>query len=244
MKKILITIIIILSSFYAANAQVFITKGKIEYEVKVNNHKSFGDGMWGEMAKDKFPKFSINYYDLVFNDSKSLYKFNREDAATKLNWGNDEKGSNIWYNDYGTQSFVQQKYVFDGLYLLTDSLTKIKWKLVPNETREIAGFTCRKAVAKLFDSVYVFAFYTEEIVTSGGPMSLHGLPGMILGVTIPRMYTSWIATKLQVVGIDDKVIVPPTKGKKKKAAELKQTLITVTKDWGTWGQQAVWNIFM
>lgn len=243
MKKIFI-LIVILNSFYAANAQVFITKGKIEYEVKVNNHKSFGDGMWAEMAKDKFPKFSITYYDLVFNDNKSLYKFNREDEATKLNWGRGEKEQNVWYNDYNSETFVQQKYVFDGLYLLTDSLTKIKWKLVPNETREIAGFTCRKAIAKLFDSVYVFAFYTEEIVSSGGPMSLHGLPGMILGVTIPRMYTSWIATKVQVVGIDEKVIAPPTKGKKKKATELKQTLITVTKDWGTWGQQAIWNIFM
>jgi GLPGLI family protein len=242
MKKILLLIIVLGS--LVADAQVFVTKGKVEYEVKINNFKSFGDGIWADMLKDKVPKFSTTYYDLVFNGDKSVYKFNRFDEATKLNWGNEGKEDNIWYNDYGAQTFVQQKYVFDGLYLLTDSLTKIKWSLVPNETREIAGFTCRKAIAKLFDSVYVFAFYSEEIVSSGGPMSLHGLPGMILGVTIPRMFTSWIATKVQVVGVDDKVIVPPTKGKKKKAADLKQTLIAATKDWGTWGQQAIWGIFM
>ena len=139
---------------------------------------------------------------------------------------------------------MQQKFVFDGLYLLNDSLSNIKWKLVPNETREIAGFTCRKAQAILFDSVYVFAFYSDEIVSPGGPMSLHGLPGMILGVTVPRMYTSWIATKIEVVGLDDNMIIAPKKGKKKVAKELQKSLVEVTKDWGTYGQQAIWNIFM
>jgi GLPGLI family protein len=94
---------------------------------------------------------------------------------------------------------------------------KLDWKLVPNETREIAGFNCRKAQAVIFDSVYVFAFYTDEITVSGGPMGIHGLPGMILGITIPRMFTSWIATKLQVNGVKTNIIVPPTKGKKKEA---------------------------
>ena len=242
MKQIFL--ILIITCAFSVKSQTFVTRGKIEYEVKINNHKSFGDGMWADMAKEKFPKFSTTYYDLVFNENKSVYKFNRFDEATKLNWGNDEKEQNVWYNDYGNQTFVQQKFVFDGLYLLTDSLTKTEWKLVPNETKEIAGFTCRKAVAKIFDSVYVFAFYTEEIVCSGGPMSLHGLPGLILGVTVPRMFTSWIATKVQVVGVDDKVITPPLKGKKKKAEELHQTLVKITKDWGTWGQQAIWNIFL
>ena len=120
----------------------------------------------------------------------------------------------------------------------------IDWKLVPNETKEIAGFNCRKAVGKIFDSVYVFAFYTDEITTSGGPMGIHGLPGMILGITIPRMFTSWIATKLQLVDVNLKSIVAPVKGKKKIALELKSTVEKATKDWGTWGQQSVWNIFL
>jgi GLPGLI family protein len=58
---------------------------------------------------------------------------------------------------------------------------KIEWKLSPNETREFAGFMCRKATGVIFDSVYVFAFYTDEITVSGGPMGLHGLPGYDYG---------------------------------------------------------------
>ena len=75
-------------------------------------------------------------------------------------------------------------------------------------------------------------------------MSLGGLPGMIMGVTIPRMHTSWIATKLQLAGFDENKIVAPKKGKKKPAGELAETLKKVTADWGNWGQQSIWNIFL
>jgi len=240
MKKI----IFIAALFISANSfsQVFINQGMVEYEVKVNNHKSFGEGFWGEMIREKFPKISTSYYQLTFNNDKSLYQFTKKDEAAKIPWEGDNE-DNIWYNDYVTNNFVQQKSVFGDTYILTDSLLNIKWKIT-NENREIAGYNCRKAVGIIFDSVYVFAYYTDEITVSGGPMSLHGLPGMILGLTIPRMFTSWVATKVQVNGVDDKKIVAPKKGKQKKASELKETVVKATKDWGTYGQQAVWNIFL
>ena len=229
-------------SFGSLHAQVFIDKGMIEYEVKVNNHKAMGEGSWAEMFRDKIPKLSTSYYQLTFNTDKSIYLFNRKDEKTKSPWGNEGE-DNIWYNDYANEKFVQQKSVFGDTYILTDSLIKIDWK-VTNETREIAGFNCRKAVGKLFDSVYVFAFYTDEITLSGGPMGLHGLPGMILGITIPRMFSSWVATKLEINGVNYSTINAPSKGKKKKAKELQETAVKVTKDWGSWGQQAVWGIFL
>lgn len=242
MRKIFIAIAVL----FAANthAQQFITEGQLEYEVRINNHKTFGDGIFAEMFKDKIPQFSTYYYTLSFGDNKGLYKFKGQDEKTKLPWNDQNLDDNIWYSDYAAGNFVDQKFVFDDIYLLTDTLMKINWKLVPNETREIAGFNCRKAVGKIFDSVYVFAFYTDEIAVSGGPMGIQGLPGMILGITVPRMYTSWIATKLQLSGYDPKEIKAPTKGKKKKATELRLNVEKVTKDWGFWGQQSVWNIFL
>ena len=229
--------------FKSTQAQVFIDKGMIEYEVKVNNHKAMGEGTWAEMMRDKFPKLSTSYYQLTFNTDKSIYLFNRKDEKTKMPWGNEGE-DNVWYNDYVKESFIQQKSVFGDTYILTDSLIKIDWKMT-NETREIAGFNCRKAVGKLFDSVYVFAFYTDEIALTGGPMGLHGLPGMILGVTIPRMFSSWVATKLEINGVNYNALnTPPAKGKKKKAKELQETAVKVTKEWGNWGQQEVWKIFL
>ena len=242
MKKLFLLLIIFPG--YHVNAQQFISSGMIEFEVRTNNHKIFGDGMFGQMFKDRYPQFSTRYYQYTFNENKSIYKFSSQDEKSKLPFMNNADLENIWYSDYKSGSFIDQKFVFDDTYLLSDSLMKIDWKLSPNETWEIAGFNCRKAVGKIFDSVYVFAFYTDEIMISGGPMGIHGLPGMILGITIPRMYTSWIATKLQIIDVNTAVIAAPTKGKKKKATELQKNVEAVSKDWGTWGQQSVWNIFL
>ena len=224
-------------------AQVFIDKGLIEYQVVVNNHKAMGDGTWAEMFKDKIPKLSTSYYQLTFDANKSIYLFNRKDEKTKSPWTNGETEDDIWYNDYSSEKFIQQKNIFGETYILSDSLKNTKWKIT-NESRMIAGFNCRKAVGVLFDSVYVFAFYTDEITVSGGPMSLHGLPGMILGITIPRMFSSWVASKIEINGIDYSKINAPTKGKKKKPVELETNIIKSTKDWGTYGQQAVWNMYL
>ena len=244
MKRIFASLIILTA--ISANAQQFINSGMIEYEVRVNNHRMFGDSFWGEMYKDKMPNFSTTYYHLTFNDNKTIYKYDRLNEKDKLPWGTNNAEDNVWYNDFNGNTRVNQKFVFDQTYILADSLMKLDWKVMPNETREIAGFVCRKAQAVIFDSVYIFAFYTDEITVSGGPMGIHGLPGMILGITIPRMFTSWIATKLQVNGVNTSIIAPPTKGKKKVAAELKQSIEKVSKDsdWGTWGQQSIWNIFI
>lgn len=242
MKKLILGSILMIC--IKTNAQQFISSGMIEFEVRTNNYKIFGDGIFGQMFKDRFPQFSTRYYQYTFNGDKSVYKYSHQDEKSKLPWGRNNDDDNIWYSDYANSTYVDYKFVFDDNYLLADSLMKINWKLVPNETREIAGFNCRKAVGIIFDSVYVFAFYTDEITISGGPMGIHGLPGMILGITIPRMFTSWIATKLEIAGVNTGVIAAPSKGKKKIASELRKNVEKVSKDWGTWGRQSVWNIFL
>jgi GLPGLI family protein len=241
MKKIFASLIILAT--VSVNAQQFINNGMIEYEVRINNHRMFGDGFFAEMFKDKMPNFSTTYYKLTFDNNKTIYKFDRLNEKDKLPWNNYPE-ENVWYSDFNTEKRINQKFVFDQTYILEDSLMKMDWKLIPNETREIAGFVCRKAQTIIFDSVYVFAYYTDEITVSGGPMGIHGLPGMILGITIPRMFSSWIATKLQINGVNTNIVAAPTKGKKKPAIELQQQIEKVSKNWGTWGRQSIWNIFL
>jgi GLPGLI family protein len=243
MKRILFILVVFWCS--VGRAQQFINTGMIEYEVRVNNHKSFGDGIWGQMFKDKMPQFSTSYYQYTFTNDKAIYKFDRLDERSKLPWKNwITSEDNVWFSDYSTGTFTNHKSVFGDMYLMSDSLMKIDWKLSPNETREIAGFTCRKATGVIFDSVYVFAFYTDEITISGGPMGIQGLPGMILGITVPRMFTSWIATKVQVSGVNTSVVTAPLKGKKKKATDLLVDVKRAISDWGSYGQQAIWQLFL
>ncbi len=194
--------------FCNVNAQQFISKAVIEYEVKANIKKTMGNDSWAEMMKENLPTFKTGYYTYTFSDNKSVYKFDHWDPSVKipayLRSGDEE---NVWYFDHRIGKFNMQKNVAGTNFNIEDTIPSLEWKLT-NENRIIAGFNCRKAVAKIFDSVYVFAFYTDEIMISGGPCSISGLPGMILGVTIPRLFTSWIATKVMLNGVNESIIKP------------------------------------
>ncbi|MGH2646001.1 MAG: GLPGLI family protein, partial [Ginsengibacter sp.] len=184
-------LVIILLAFTNVHAQQFITKAVIEYEVKSNIQKTMGNGTFQDLIKDQLPKFKTGYFNFTFANNKSIYKFDHwsDDSRIIPNWWKKSDEDNVWYYDYNSGKYDKQKSIEGALVNIEDSITKLNWKIT-NDTRVIDGFNCRKAVAVILDSVYVFAFYTDEIMISGGPCSINGLPGMILGVTIPRLYTS------------------------------------------------------
>ena len=101
----------------------------------------------------------------------------------------------------------------------------------------IAGFQCRRANAIIMDSIYVVAFYTDDIVASGGPESFTGLPGMILGVSLPHQHVSWFATKVSAQPVTASQLKVPVKGKKVTYTSLKESLKEVMKDWGKYKQK-------
>ena len=250
MKRIIIACLIICIATQV-NAQQFIEKAMIEFEVKTNFQKSLGNDDWMEMIKDKMPTFKTGYYNFTFANNKSFYKMDHYDSKSLVipEWLRRDDEENEWYIDYDTKMLQAKKNVYGTPFNIKDSLTAIEWKLV-NENMIIAGYNCRKAVGKIFDSVYVFVYYSEEITISGGPCSITGLPGMILGMTIPRLYTSWIATKINVVAVNEGVIKPSTAKKIYVKKEYRDILIDKTKDWG-WDedskaqkQRFIWDKFL
>lgn len=126
---------------------------------------------------------------------------------------------NTIYADLNNRVSIIKKDFSERTYLIKDTLRKIKWKMT-DETRVIAGYTCRRANALVLDSVYVVAFYTDEIHVSGGPESFNGLPGMILGVAVPHENVTWFATKVTDTPIDPKTLAPPKEGKKMNNKEV------------------------
>ncbi|MEP7107920.1 MAG: GLPGLI family protein [Ferruginibacter sp.] len=235
-------------------AQQFINKGTIEFEVITNVKKTMGTSGWAEQLKDQMPTFKTAYYNLAFADNKSLYKFDHYDEKQAkvpefLRRGEDE---NEWYNDFTAGQTYIQKNMFGTLLNIKDSIKTIQWKIT-NENRMIAGFNCRKAVGKILDSVYVFAFYTDEITTSGGPCTINGLPGMILGVTIPRLYASMIATKLTLTDGKETSVKHISVKKYYSSKELKAILDERIKDYASgdqdedtkkWVSQLYWNTLL
>jgi GLPGLI family protein len=229
----------------------FIRSGQIEFEVKTNLRKSMGSSTWAEAMKEKLPKYKVAYYQFEFNDQKSVYRFDRwenKEAINDMFRQSDERG--VWYTDHAKGMVDMRKDVFGTSFQVLDTLPFIEWKLT-NENRVIAGYNCRKAVGKIMDSVYVFAFYTDEMLIPGGPCSIHGLPGMVLGMTIPRLYASWMATKVNT----EKAVTISEPEPAKKTFDRKSassTIIEKTKGWndesdpesGKWIQLMIWNVLI
>lgn len=102
--------------------------------------------------------------------------------------------SKIMYQDLKKNSSNLQLEI-DDKYIITDTLNNITWRFT-DEYRDIAGFECRRVNGATPDSLYIVAFYTDQIPVSAGPALTSGLPGMILGLAIPEMHIQYWATKV------------------------------------------------
>lgn len=240
MKKLLTVLMTILAFSIQASAQ-FTMQGKIEFERKINSHRQFDGEDWFEKFKSQIPKFNISYFDLYFNTTKSVYKPGREspgNASFRL-FGGAPASENTVFTDFGNRQVKAGKQIFEQNFLVQDSIRKIPWRIT-DEVRIIADYKCRKAVSKICDSVYVVAFYTDDIAVNGGPEMFAGLPGMILEIAIPRLYTTWTATKIEITPPTEKDLEAPSKGKKTSQKELLESLQSSLKDWGKYAQRNIW----
>lgn len=240
---ILIIVFAVLNNSSHSQAKI-IRFGKIEYEKKVNMHKYIGDNSWTSELKDRMPAYQVSYFNLYFDSTSSVFKAGKEnpDDKWKNMWGQSGSEENVTYQDFNSGSVTALKQVFEKKFLLQDSLLNIEWRLT-DETRTIAGFDCRKAVGKMFDSLYIVAFYTDQIVTPAGPEQYNGLPGTILGLAFPRYYTTWFATKVELVQPKpEELKVPSAKAAKITRKELMATVVKVF-EWGSAEekQKFFWN---
>jgi len=227
----------------------FIQSGKIEFERKVNMYAKLKDRserspfmkkLYEAYRKDQ-PQFYTSKSTLSFSKDKSIYQF-LEAGKLPVSFLSSDPWVTIKstvQHDFNTDSVVALKEVYDENFVIKDKKQDIIWKIT-TETREIAGYQCRRANGLILDSIYVVAFYADEIVPAGGPESFSGLPGMILGVAIPHENVTWFATKVE---IDKPLPATPPKLPKKveevSRSEYEASLKKSTKNWGEWGEDAM-----
>lgn len=227
-------------------------KGKITYERKQNVHKQLdefmkgndGGNSWIEQVKKNSPKYKTDYFELIFNQEQSLYKPAKDGITeSKMMMGNMPADRNIVYKHQTKSSYVAEKLIFEKPHLIKDSLRTYEWKIT-EEFRKIAGYNCRRAETIILDSVYVIAFYTDAIINPSGPEAFNGLPGMILGLVMPRLNVTYFATKVDNVLIPDTDFVIPTKGEKVKPSDLNAKLSESLKQWGNFVQRVMWWVYI
>jgi GLPGLI family protein len=252
MKRTLITIITILlagSSLFAQQKAPFIISGTIEYQKRVNTYQVLPY----QLHKDADPRMKANWQQALEQFKKTLPQFATFNSS--LSFANNKMlltpikpptpyqsfqlnpltaESNTIYSDLTAGTIVMDKDAMGEQFLVKDNLRQAKWRIT-DETRDILGYTCRRANGLVSDSIYVVAFYTDKIRVRGGPELFSGLPGMILQLNIPHENVSWTATKI-TEGAPAKPITPPTKGK---ATDTKTLLSTIQKGMAAYKAQGI-----
>lgn len=200
----------------------FISSGKIEFERKIKLSALYEpeNPILNDLKKSG-QQFKKSFFTLTFDKSKVIYKPGKENPEN-YKFQKMPAEDNVIYTELDKKIVLSQKQVYDNVFLISDSVRKIQWKIT-DEKRQIAGFECKRANAIIMDSIYIVAYFTEEILTEGGPESFSGLPGMILGVAIPYEHITWFANSLSVIE-QNYIIEPPQKGKALSNLELKNNL--------------------
>ncbi|PSK89267.1 GLPGLI family protein [Taibaiella chishuiensis] len=212
----------------------FAGRGKITYERKTNVKQKTQTEKQDEFTQSLLSKMApvtISEFSLAFDENQSRYQFEKEREVTGVvfGWGKIARENTV-FTDFRTGKVSSLKQVYENNYLVEDSIRRFRWK-IEDEVRVIAGYNCRKAVTRICDSVVVVAFYSEQILVSGGPEGFNGLPGMILGLAIPRLYTTWFASAVTLETPEIAVLQPGRKQKKASNQQLLEALHKGTDGW-------------
>ena len=151
--------------------------GKIEYDIQFPNPTK---------------RIDIKRAFLTFNDSVSLFIFNRNDLVNKES--SKEQNSNgisikVVLSD-STGSFIYRNFKNEKVYFrnvkskflngtyVNDNWKKIDW-IIAEDTMTIGNFKCKKTTGKFRGRDYI-VWFTEDIPLPYGPWKLYGLPGLII----------------------------------------------------------------
>lgn len=155
MKKIQLVLglfVAFISTSTVVTAQM--KEGKISYERKVNMHRSLPD----PQMKSMIPEFRTDKFELIFNESASLFRSVVDDEAPDpfANAGGGGGGMRMnfrmptttTYTDIAKQTQYEERAFFEKEFLIVDSLKQYKWKL-SEETKTIAKQLCKKATTMI-----------------------------------------------------------------------------------------------
>ena len=155
MKKIQLVLglmIAFISISTSAIAQM--KEGKISYERKINMHRNLPD----PQMKSMVPEFRTDKFELIFNESVSLFRSVVDDEAPDpfANAGGGGGGARMsfrmptanTFTDVSKQMQYEERAFFEKEFLIIDSLKQYKWKL-SEETKTIAKQLCKKATTMI-----------------------------------------------------------------------------------------------
>ncbi len=247
MKNLFLIVLICLSSLaQAQKAPSLVHRGNVKFERKINMFNYVdamskgGNASFLERAKKRLDKYKVDKFEMDFNKEESFYQPEKDGIQElKMPWISISAEVNKVYSNFNTSQTVAAKEIYDKNILIKDSMKNFKWK-IKEEFRTIAGYNCRRAETIIMDSIWVVAFYTDAIIAPGGPESFNGLPGMILGLVMPRLNVTYFATEVKPYTDARRELTPPKKGKEYTNKSFSDYLRSNMKQWGNYLNSILW----
>ena len=167
---------ILILFFISSISSAQIKNGVIMFERKTNLLKKYESPESQRWLRGE--KVKIDRFNLYFSPTKSLFLPIESLTPSKADWATSK---NTVIQDFNKNERTSIYNFLGENKTVLDSLTKRTWKITERK-RDIAGYSCRRAIWEKDDSTNIYAWYTTQIVPSTGPESFNGLPGTILGL--------------------------------------------------------------
>ncbi|WP_419938738.1 GLPGLI family protein [Candidatus Palauibacter sp.] len=114
------------------------------------------------------------------------------------------------YVDFGSGAITETREFMGRTFLIAGDRPTYQWKL-GTEQREFLGYMVQKATA-VHDGAEIEAWFTPQIPVQAGPGEYGGLPGLILVLSLDGGHLLYSATEVNLDGLGDVEIAPPTEG--------------------------------
>ena len=114
------------------------------------------------------------------------------------------------YVDFASGAITETREFMGRTFLISGDRPAYRWKL-GTEQREFLGYMVQKATA-VHDGAEIEAWFTPQIPVQAGPADFGGLPGLILVLSIDSGHLLYSATEVNLEGLGDVDIAPPTEG--------------------------------
>ncbi|WP_432222868.1 GLPGLI family protein [Flavobacterium sp. TMP13] len=154
------------------------------YTLKYQN----GISLYENSSQTKNTENSVNEIANETNDGGGVHK---NTATYRIT---DKTKEKYYYKDIAGNELLFKFFNGNKDFFGKDHLLNWNWQIT-NETKEMNGFTCKKATSDAFGYFFT-AWFTEDIAISAGPEKFDGLPGLILYLSTGGI--EFVATSVKI----------------------------------------------
>lgn len=208
------TILTLMVVFIGLSMSAQDIKVKAVYETTLHIEMPEGIKLDFDIPKKRVTQFKMDIkggemsyvQDLEYKDPNA----SNNGRGRRFRMGGGNSPSEVYVNT-DDNLMLERVNFFRKEFLVSDTITDYKWKVIPTEQRDILGYTAMRAILQ-DTSKNVEAWFTPQIQASFGPEKYGGLPGLILAITIDEKRVV-LAKSVDIAGVEPTLVIP-TEGKK------------------------------